>query len=361
MTTIPDGTPQQQEQQQPSARDRDEERVGALVTIGEAMVVLYPEAHRPLAEAETFGSDVGGAEFNVATSLARMGLPTAWISRLGDDGFGERIRATASDAGLDLSAVDTDDDRPTGIYVKETTNGPDGAGTRMHYYRRGSAASAIGRDSLTAEPAASILRDAAIVHTSGITAAISASAAEAVSALRELTGEQTTISVDLNHRPRLWQGRDTAPLDALVGQADTLFLGADEAERHFGHSDPQRLFDAHPLLERVVLKDDARRASSYLRDGGEIHVPCLTVEVVEPVGAGDAFAAGYLAGLAEGRDAATCLRIGHALAALTLIGHGDRPLTVPDARERALIADADDDTWSRWRVHPGEIPWRSAT
>jgi 2-dehydro-3-deoxygluconokinase len=85
------------------------------------------------------------------------------------------------------------------------------------------------------------------------------------------------------------------------------------------------------------------------------------VEVVEPVGAGDAFAAGYLAGLSERRDAAACLRIGHALAALTLIGHGDRPLTVPDARERALIADADDDAWSRWRVHPGEIPWRSAT
>lgn len=335
--------------------------MGRLVTIGEAMVVLYPDAHRPLAEAETFGSDVGGAEFNVATSLARMGLPTAWISRLGDDGFGERIRAAATDAGLDLSAVETDDSRPTGIYVKETTSGPHGAGTRMHYYRSGSAASAIGPGTLAADPAASILRDAAIVHTSGITAALSDSAAQAVAALREATGPATTISVDLNHRPRLWHGRDTAPLDALVGQAGTLFAGADEAEAYFGHSDPQRLFDAHPLLERVVLKDDARRASSYLREGEETHVACLTVEVVEPVGAGDAFAAGYLAGLSEGRTAAACLRLGHALAALTLIGHGDRPLTVPDARERDLLADAPDATWSAWHVHPGDIPWRTAS
>lgn len=335
--------------------------MGRLVTIGEAMVVLYPDAHRPLAEAETFGSDVGGAEFNVATSLARMGLPTAWISRLGDDGFGERIRATATDAGLDLSAVETDDSRPTGIYIKETTSGPHGAGTRMHYYRSGSAASAIGPGTLAADPAAGILRDAAIVHTSGITAALSDSAAQAVAALRQTTGAATTISVDLNHRPRLWHGRDTAPLDALVGQAGTLFVGADEAEAYFGHSDAQRLFDAHPLLERVVLKDDVRRASSYLRDGEETHVPCLMVEVVEPVGAGDAFAAGYLAGLSEGRTAASCLRLGHALAALALIGHGDRPLTVPDARERDLIADAPDAAWSAWRVHPGDIPWRTAS
>lgn len=344
---------------------RDEVRVdrssGALVTIGEAMVVLYPEAHRPLVDAETFGSDVGGAEFNVATSLARMGLPTAWISRLGDDGFGERIRATAAASGLDTSAVDTDDSRPTGIYVKETVAGPHGATTRMHYYRRGSAASAIDRGTLTTEPAGSILRSAAVVHTSGITAAISESAAEAVAALRDLCSPDTVISVDLNHRPRLWHGRDTGPLDALVDQAGTLFVGADEAEVYFGHSDPQRLFDAHPLLERVVLKDEARRASSYLRDGAETHVPCLSVEVTEPVGAGDAFAAGYLAALAEGREATACLRIGHALAALTLIGHGDRPLTVPDARERDLIAGAGDETWSTWRVHPGEIPWRAAS
>ncbi|GAA0425056.1 sugar kinase [Leifsonia naganoensis] len=330
-----------------------------LVTLGEAMVVLYPEAHRPLAEATAFGSDVGGAEFNVATSLARLGLPTAWISRLGADGFGERILRVAADAGLDTRAVELDEQRPTGLYVKESTPGADGVATRMHYYRRDSAASALGLEQLHAAPAAALLRRASHLHTSGITAALSPSAAEVTAGLREVVGPETLISVDLNFRPRLWHDRDTAPLDALVAQADLLFAGHDEAQAHFGHTEPARLFAAYPHLDAVVLKEDAHRASVHRRDGHATHVPCLTVEVVEPVGAGDAFAAGFLAGLAEGRDDAASLRLGHALAALTLIGHGDRPLTVPTAAERETIAAAGDE-WAGWRVHPGEIPWRSA-
>lgn len=330
-----------------------------LVTLGEALVSLFPEGHRPLSEAHAFGSDIGGAEFNVATSLARLGLPTAWISRLGSDGFGDRIRRIADEAGLDTSAVETDDTRPTGLYVKESTPGPDGVATRMHYYRRDSAASALSAASLRTPAAAALLRRATHVHTSGITAALSASAADAVAGLRDACGDGALVSVDLNLRPRLWEGRDSAPLDALVAQADLLFAGADEAGAHFGHADAGRLFAAFPRLDAVVLKEDVHRASVHRRDGRETHVPCLTVEVVEPVGAGDGFAAGFLAGLAEGRDDAGALRLGHALAALTLIGHGDRPLSVPTAAERDVIAAAGD-AWAGWRVHPGEIPWRSA-
>lgn len=331
-----------------------------VTTIGEAMVVLFPEGQHPLAEAHLFGSDVGGAEFNVATSLARMGIPTAWISRLGDDGFGERILRTAAGAGVDTSAVEIDEARPTGLYVKESQLGSGGPRTRMHYYRRESAASAIG-PALFATPAASAaLRESAIVHTSGITPALSATAAEGVAMLRELVGPQTTVSVDLNYRSLLWRDRSTTALDVLVAQADTLFVGVDEAGVHFGHADQVRLFAEHPRLTRLVLKDEAFRASTVLRDGTETHVPCLTVEVVEPVGAGDAFAAGYLAALAEGRSEVGCLRLGHALAALTLIGSGDRPVTVPDTSERDRIAAAADREWAGWRVHPGEIPWRTA-
>lgn len=329
-----------------------------LVTIGEAMVVLYPDHHLPLAEARTFGSDVGGAEFNVASSLARLGLPTAWVSRLGVDGFGDRILAAAQEAGVDTSAVERDAARPTGLYVKEPMPGPTGVRTRMHYYRSWSAASALGLAQLRAHPAAPLLAGSAVVHTSGITPALSASTAELTANLRSLVGDSTLVSVDLNLRPALWTGRDRSDLQALAAQADILFAGHEEAETHFGHADPARLFADLPRLQTLVLKDEERRASAYRRDGGETHVPCLTVEVVEPVGAGDAFAAGFLAGLAERRDHTAALRLGHALAALTLIGHGDRPLTVPDRGERDAIAAAADATWERWRVHPGDIPWR---
>ncbi|WP_426625924.1 sugar kinase [Leifsonia sp. McL0607] len=332
-----------------------------LVTIGEAMVVLYPDHHLPLSEARTFGSDVGGAEFNVASTLARLGLPTAWVSRLGADGFGDRVLATAQEAGVDTSAVERDTTRPTGLYVKEPAAGPTGVRTRMHYYRSWSAASALGVAQLRSPPAAALLGGAAVVHTSGITPALSASTAEVAASLRSLVGPNTLVSVDLNLRPALWTGRDRSALAALVAQADLLFAGHEESETHFGHTDPARVFADLPHLETLVLKDEDRHASAYRRGGGETHVPCLTVEVVEPVGAGDAFAAGFLAGRVEGRDDTAALRFGHALAALTLVGHGDRPLAVPSGGERDAIAAAEDATWERWRVHPGEIPWHEVT
>lgn len=326
----------------------------AVTTIGEAMVVLLPDDQRPLAEAVSFGSDIGGAEFNVASSVGRMGVPTAWVSRLGDDGFGERILRCARDAGVDTSAVEIDAHRPTGLYVKETV----GTGTRMHYYRRESAASAIDHHLFATDAAARVLQESGIVHTSGITAALSDTSAAAVGRLHDAVGSGTTVSVDLNYRPRLWQGRSTDALTELVSQADVLFAGLDEAETHFGHIDRERLFAEYPRLSRLILKDDVRSASVVTRSGDETSVPCLTVEVVEPVGAGDAFAAGFLAASAEGRDEVAALRLGHAVAALALIVAGDRPVTVPTAAERDLISSVPSDVWAGWRVHPGDIPWR---
>lgn len=327
-----------------------------LVALGEAMIVLYPEHHQPLATAEEFRSDIGGAEFNVAMSLARMGLPTAWISRLGSDGFGERIESSAREYGLDVSAVERDAVRPTGLYVKESIASAGAVSTRMHYYRRDSAASAIGPDLLRSDAVRDLLNRASRLHVTGITAALSPSTAEAAASLRAAVGADTRISVDLNFRPALWRSGDTSALDALIGQADLLFAGTDESESYFGHADPERLFAAFSRLDAVVLKEDTHRASVYRRDGRVAHVPSLRVEVVEPVGAGDAFAAGFLAGLAEERTDEAALRIGHATAALALISHADRPATVPDAAERQLIAAAADE-WSRWSVGTGRIPW----
>ncbi|RDV45394.1 sugar kinase [Leifsonia sp. ku-ls] len=323
------------------------------------MVVLFPGRHVPLAEAETFGSDVGGAEFNVASTVARLGVSAGWLSRLGTDGFGDRILATAAAAGVDTRAVERDPARPTGLYVKETTPDGDGMRTRMHYYRAGSAASALAPEHLRSPTAAALLHDAAFVHTSGITAALSATSAVAVAGLREVIGPRTTLSVDLNHRPQLWRGRDPEALRTLIAQADLLFAGRDEAEEFFGHVDPARLFADHPRLRTLVVKDDAVRASAYQRSGDETHVPCLTVDVVEPVGAGDAFAAGFLAASARGAEATAALRLGHAVAALTITGRGDRPSTVPTPDECAAIASASEAEWARWTVARGAVPWTS--
>ncbi|MGK9148208.1 sugar kinase [Plantibacter flavus] len=330
-------------------------------TIGEAMVVLLPESQLPLAEAREYRTGVGGAEFNVASSLARLGIPTHWISRVGDDGFGDYVLDTARHDGVLVDAVERDAQRPTGLYIKETVVAADGdRRPRMHYYRSGSAASQLSASTLQHASTRSALDASAIVHTSGITPALSDSTAELVGVLRAALVTDAVLSVDLNFRPRLWEGRSTAPLHRLLDQAAVLFLGVDEAELFFGHADPARLFAELPALQRIVRKDESNAATTVHRDepSDSTEVPSLVVDVVETVGAGDAFAAGYLAGLASGAPDAACMRLGHAIAASTLICHGDRPELVPDADGVQAIVDATDEAWASWRISPASpLPW----
>lgn len=345
-------------------------------TIGEAMVVLLPESQRPLAETRRFDTAIGGAEFNVASSVARLGVPAHWLSRLGDDGFGEYVLDVATAAGVLTDAVELDPTRSTGLYIKETVTAEDGSrAPRMHYYRSGSAASAIDTAYFRRPESSAVFAASGIVHTSGITAALSPDTAAAIADVRAHLTTGAVLSVDLNYRPRLWAGRTTEPLRRLIEQADILFLGVDEAEGFFGHADAARLFAEFPRLVRIVFKNDAISAvTAHRADAGagagagaeagtpiavtSCDVPCLTVDVVETVGAGDAFAAGYLVGLATGLDDTSCTRIGHATAASTLICHGDRPDVVPTPVELRRIIDATPAEWSGWSVAPGRrLPW----
>lgn len=330
-------------------------------TIGEAMVVLLPESQLPLAEAREYRTGVGGAEFNVASSLARLGIPTHWISRVGDDGFGDYVLQTARLDGVLVDAVERDPNRPTGLYIKETVVAADGdRRPRMHYYRSGSAASQLSEETLHHTATRTALGASAIVHTTGITPALSASTAGLVGGLGAAVSHGAVLSVDLNFRPRLWEGRSTAPLHRLLDQASVLFLGVDEAEEFFGHADPARLFAELPALRRIVRKDEADVATTIHRDAPDAstEVPSLSVDVVETVGAGDAFAAGYLSGLASDLSDAACTRLGHAVAASTLICHGDRPELVPDADGIRTIIEVDDAEWGAWRISPDRpLPW----
>ncbi|WP_431030956.1 sugar kinase [Plantibacter sp. RU18] len=339
--------------------------VSTVSTIGEAMVVLLPESQLPVAEAREYRTGVGGAEFNVASSLARLGVPTHWISRLGDDGFGDYVLDTARHDGVLVDAVERDDTRPTGLYVKETVVAEDGdRRPRMHYYRSGSAASVLGPATLHHATTRTAIGASAIVHTTGITPALSASTAELVGGLSAALAPGAVLSVDLNFRPRLWEGRSTAPLHRLLDQASVLFLGVDEAELFFGHADAGRLFAELPALRRIVRKDEANVATTIHRDdqAAGTEVRSLAVDVVETVGAGDAFAAGYLAGLATGFTDAACTRLGHAVAASTLICHGDRPELVPDTDGISTIVEADEAQWASWRISPDiPLPWTTAT
>ncbi|MGW4893567.1 sugar kinase [Kitasatospora sp. NPDC004240] len=327
------------------------------VCVGESMAVLLPDRPGPLETVENFRLSVGGAESNVAGTLAALGVRSAWISRVGEDGFGRRLTGELAGRGVDVSAVAVDPHRPTGVYLKEvggrTGHRHDlGHGrSRLHYHRRGSAASALSPALLDDPAAARLLDGARLLHLSGITAALSE---DCLALLRTLLdpGRRRPgrlVSFDLNWRPALWHGRDPEVLPPLLDACDLLLLGADEAEAAFGAGDPRELRRLFPSPATLVVKDADRVVTALERDGTAVSEPALSVEVVEATGAGDAFAAGYLAGTLRGLDQRRRLRLGHLSAACALTAPTDQGEPPPEPVVAALLGASARD-WSATRV-----------
>ncbi|WP_229698201.1 sugar kinase [Wenjunlia tyrosinilytica] len=304
------------------------------------MVTFHPDRPGPLADVPTFHRGIGGAESNVACYLARLGHRVRWISRVGADGFGDRILQEMAAAGVDVGEVQRDAARPTGVYFKERLDGH----TAVTYYRGGSAASAMSADLVGREKAWS----GRVLHLSGITAALSDSCRDLVRALTERVPGRPHISFDLNHRPALWNGRDPAQLIGIARRCDTVLVGEDEAEAAWGLASANGVRAALPEPGTLVVKQGARGATVYSRqpDGTDTahFEPALTVDVVDPVGAGDAFAAGFLSATLRGLPLPARLRYGHVLAAVALTVPGDLGCPPPHARVAHLVG-LDDATW----------------
>ncbi|MBN6056686.1 sugar kinase [Nonomuraea sp. RK-328] len=314
------------------------------VCLGETMAVLLPGHPGPTESVEQFQVGVGGAESNVACGLAGHGITTAWISRVGDDGFGRRIISELTARGVDVSAVTIDSVRPTGLYIKESH-----PHSRMRYYRTGSAASALGPDVFTNPVFNRLLSGARLLHLSGITPALSDSSLALIRALLTRPRSGRTVSFDLNWRPALWHDRDPAVLLELSNAADLLLLGADEAQAAFGLNGHAAIRAAFPAPATVVVKNAGHEVTALNADGTTVSEPALVVEVVEPTGAGDAFAAGYLAATLRGLDQRSRLRLGHLTAATALTIHGDHgPPPSPDLTTALLAATPDE--WAATRV-----------
>ena len=257
-----------------------------------------------------------GAESNVAIGMAQLGCRTRWVSRLGRDELGSFVHDYVAGHGVDVR-VEWDDERPTGLLVKEIGS----ERTRVRYYRSESAAREL-RD-----PADLDLGGARWVHVTGITPALSPSAAELVTAMLESrAGHAGRVSFDVNYRPVLWSGPDAAAeaLVPLARQADVVFIGDDEAEALLGSSDQDEI--ARALLSRdgqeLVIKRGAGPAS-VVTTAAHVTEPARRAEVVDLVGAGDAFAAGYLAASCRGCAPRDRLQLGHYLAARVVAVRGD--------------------------------------
>lgn len=294
---------------------------GRILCLGETMALVTPATAEPLETAVQFHLETAGAESNVAFHLAAMDRRVTWLGRFGDDALGRRAATDLRRGGIDIAAVEFDPAAPTGLYVKDP-----GAG--VHYYRAGSAASRMTPALLDRIDFA----DLSLLHLSGITAALSATCAATVdAAMARARAAGVTISFDVNHRPALWPaGAAAMGILAVARRADIVFVGLDEAQSLWGKED--LILDAAgvrrllPAPVRLVVKDGAVGATEF-DDGADddgVFVPALPVDVVEPVGAGDAFAAGYLASWLDGRPTVDRLLAGHSRAALVLGSTSDR-------------------------------------
>ncbi|WP_338699121.1 sugar kinase [Streptomyces sp. Q6] len=285
-----------------------------VVCLGETMAQAAPADGRGLEHSREIRLAVAGAESTVAQYLADLGHRAAWVSRVGDDPFGRRIVASVAARGVDVGGVRSDPGAPTGVYFKDP--GPDG--TRVHYYRRGSAASRMTPADADAIPFGP--EGVRLLHLTGITPALSDGCAALVDRVMERAADAgSLVSFDVNHRPALWSSPVVAA-DTLLGlarRADVVLVGRDEGEALWGAATADALREVIAPRGVLVVKDGAVGATEF--DGGAVEfVAAPAVDVVEPVGAGDAFAAGYLSGLLNGAAPRERLALGHLLAGRTL-------------------------------------------
>ncbi|CNF68670.1 carbohydrate kinase%2C PfkB family protein [Mycobacterium tuberculosis] len=263
-------------------------RTPVLVTVGEGLLEVGVRGDLP---AEYLGRGFGGDVANVAVMAALMGARTRLLTRLGADAPGRLLMEFWRRSQVDVGRVAVDPSAPTGVYVNAVRQG----GHTFDYYRSGSAATRLSADDIDGR----LLEDAGVLHVSGISLAISGSAAGAAERAAELARERgAAVTFCVNHRPMLRPDPDRDL--AFARASDTVIMSSEDARAVFGTDRLERIragLGAGP--REIVLTDGA--AGAAVEAGGEIHrVAAPPVAVVDTAGAGDALAGAYLAGRLAG-------------------------------------------------------------
>ena len=310
--------------------------MSGLVTIGETMGLFT--AAEPGRRADRFRLGIGGAESNVAIGMARLGAHATWIGRVGQDTAGDLVRRELTAEGV-LAHISVDESAPTGLMVKTQ---PLAGLSRVEYHRTGSAGSRLSPGDIDPR----VIQGAGLVHVTGITPALSDSAAAAIETALDLAeAANVPISFDVNHRSALWRGRDSAgAYRAIARRATIVFAGADEAAMLVGveaGTAPEALARAIADLgpSQVVIKLGAQGCLA-LADGATTAAGAIPVAAVDTVGAGDAFVAGYLAEYLEGSAMSERLAVAVRAGACACMAYGDWE-SLPHRADIALLDSID--------------------
>lgn len=280
---------------------------------GETMLLFVGEPGRHLELVDTFRVSIAGAETNVAIGLARLGHHACWLGRIGADSLGESVLRRLRADGIELGLVVRDGRAPTGVLIRDAQPGRD---IHVGYYRTGLAASRWGPSEIDER----VLDGVDLVHLTGITPMLSDPCAAATDRLVELAGAAgVPVSIDPNIRLRIGDvPRWRTTVGPLLARATMVFAGSDELELLDVTTDG--LLDAG--VQSVVVKNSDKSATTHTADG-QWHQPAFTVPVADTVGAGDAFAAGYLSGVLEGEPVPVCLERAARVASMAVQTVGD--------------------------------------
>jgi 2-dehydro-3-deoxygluconokinase len=317
-----------------------------LVTFGETMIRLSPPGHRRLEQATAFDVNVGGSELNTAVAAARLGLSSRFVTRLTRNPLGRMIANKAREQGVDTSHIVWSNSDRIGVYFVEFGASP--RPNSVLYDRGDSAIARISPDDVDWDEA---LHGASIFHTSGITPALSDSAAATtIKAVRAAQSFDVKVSVDLNYRARLWskeKARDV--MMDIMSATDILITTEEDIERVFGIAGDSyeavakklaEMFDlevvAITLRENPSVWRNTWSAIAYEAATKTIHrAPVFDIEVVDRVGAGDSFTGGFFYGyLTDGVQKGVHYGVG--MSALKQTHPGDLNWATLDEVERVL-------------------------
>jgi 2-dehydro-3-deoxygluconokinase len=303
-----------------------------VVTFGEAMVRLSPPNFQRLEQTRSLDVNIGGAELNVAVGVTRFGMKSAWVSRLPKNGLGYMIRDRAQEFGVDCSHVVWSDKGRAGIYFVEFGASP--RASSVLYDRAHSAISMIQPGEVDW---AKIFSGSTHFHMSGITPALSASASETTAeALKAAKKAGCTVSYDLNYRKKLWTPADAKRIqEPLMADVDILITTEEDTHVVFGIKEKNYEAVAEKLAKAfkfkvvaITLREDLSvlknnwTAIAY-QDGKLFKDRTYEVEIVDRVGAGDSFTAGFLYAWIKDKNVEQGVRYGNAFAALKHTLPGD--------------------------------------
>jgi 2-dehydro-3-deoxygluconokinase len=303
-----------------------------VITFGEAMVRLSPPNSQRLEQTQSLDAHVGGAELNVAVGVTRLGMKSAWVSKLPKNGLGYMIRWRAQAFGVDCSHIVWSDKGRAGLYFVEFGASP--RASSVLYDRANSAISMIQPGEVDWPK---VFNESKHFHMSGITPALSASATQVTAeALKAAKKAGCTVSYDLNYRKKLWSPAEAKKVqEPMMADVDILITTEEDTNVVFGIKEKDYEAVAERLAQTfkfrivaITLREDLSvlknnwTAIAY-QDGKIYRDKKYEVEIVDRVGAGDSFTAGFLYGWMKEKDVEKGVRYGNAFAALKHTVPGD--------------------------------------